>query len=399
MSINSLYKAAVISILLYSLLLFYSCSGDNSGTADISQGILIDSGAMKTAKNELLSIIPAHESLPPKGPGLALAMGGAHLRILKEKYSEVIITMPQITNGQVPVAYAVSCSPEGSCLEYRIIKRDKLNTAVRITVNGKKDAEIQIEWIAVVLLKNKPEMQSEIRCPESLIKPTSCVQAEHKNIKALSRELWPEDGEINSYAENIQSFIMGMVQKNQPAKIDAISILDSGCNWICTANANLACALMRTKGICARSLAVIPVISRRLEMHRVVEYCIDGQWISFDPSSLNKNIPLMPWQGIVMAQTTIDDEETSMKPRMGSMPGCPYGQEIEICSNAVSLWGNDFFWTIAIPLAEFEVDEENARLIETEWIRFLETGLIQRKQINAARAENLNDLIKHFKQD
>jgi len=63
-----------------------------------------------------------------------------------------------------------------------------------------------------------------------------------------------------------------MEQKEQARSLDAVGILKSGQVGICTANANLACALLRVKQIPCRSIAAIPPISRRLEMHRIVEY-------------------------------------------------------------------------------------------------------------------------------
>ncbi len=51
-----------------------------------------------------------------------------------------------------------------------------------------------------------------------------------------------------------------------------------------------------------------------------------------------------PWQTVIMAKTTVADEELAMKPRMGSMPGCPYAQEIELIqTRTTTLWGQDFF--------------------------------------------------------
>ena len=46
---------------------------------------------------------------------------------------------------------------------------------------------------------------------------------------------------------------------------------------------------------------------------------------------------------------------------MGSALGCPFGQEVEI-SAGLTLSGNEFYWTIAAPLAQFEVNDETARL-------------------------------------
>jgi Transglutaminase-like superfamily len=183
----------------------------------------------------------------------------------------------------------------------------------------------------------------------------------------------------------------------RPRSFDAMGILRSGQNGICTANANLAAALMRSKGLACRSVAVVPPISRRLEMHRIAEFAQDGGWIPFDPSSVSRDIPAKPWQNIIMAKTTITDEEIAMKPRMCVMIGCPYGQEIEMLSSGVMLYGQDMFWTEAKPLAEFDSTDEINRLAAEAWNRYCKTGTLtegQRKSGGARTAKELVELLK-----
>jgi hypothetical protein len=179
--------------------------------------------------------------------------------------------------------------------------------------------------------------------------------------------------------------------------MDALGILDSGGNWICTANANLAAALLRAREIPARSIATIPPTAQRLEMHRVVEYFDDGRWVKFDPSSLQKDIPLKPWQNVIMAKTTMADEDIAMKPRMGTSLGCPYGQELELLDGGITLWGKDLFWTIAKPLAEFEASNEAIDLARSAWNGFLDTGKLSPGRIQAAAARDASTFLEGWK--
>src|SRR3954470_8166493 len=126
-------------------------------------------------------------------------------------------------------------------------------------------------------------------------------------------------------------------------------------------------------------------------MHRVVEYLDHGQWSSFDPSSVQPDVPMPPSAGIIMAKTTIEDERDSMKPRMGSALGCPFGQEVELSDIGLTLSGNEFFWTIAAPLAEFEVNAEAASLAMENWTRFLKSGVSSTESFKAAAAKNLDE--------
>ena len=109
-------------------------------------------------------------------------------------------------------------------------------------------------------------------------------------------------------------------------------------------------------------------------MHRVVECFSGGRWSAFDPSSLQPAIPLQPWHDVVMARTTIADEEQAMKPRIGVSLGCPVGQELEFSGPGISFAPPDFFWTTAKPLKEYEVTEQEMDKARGEWERFLRTG-------------------------
>jgi len=132
-------------------------------------------------------------------------------------------------------------------------------------------------------------------------------------------------------------------------------------------------------------------------MHRVVEFFEKGRWLAFDPSSVAADIPTKPWQNIIMAKTTTWDEQVAMRPRMGSTAGCPYGQEIEMLSTGVNLSGQDFFWAMAKPLAEFEPTDEAVRLATEAWSHYLKTGALSQGQIKAETAKNATELVSFLR--
>lgn len=86
-----------------------------------------------------------------------------------------------------------------------------------------------------------------------------------------------------------------------------------------------------------------------------------------------------------------------MKPRMGAMRGCPYGQEAELLTPGVTLFGTDFFWTQAAPLAEFEASEEVAKAAAKAWAGYLETGKLSAGQLKAASAKTAAELTEALK--
>jgi hypothetical protein len=316
--------------------------------------------------------------------GLAWVTGGAHLKVTWDGPQEVILPLPQLADGQVPVCYFIRCAPPDAAEEFRLRKREHCNVVVSVRLAG-GGREVQLEWSAVVLLAPRA-VTPKATATESYRAATPCVQSQAAEVVQLAADLWPATGKAADFAANIQRHIQQTKRKEQPRSLDAQGILRSGENSICTANANLAAALMRAKGIACRSVAVVPPISQRLEMHRIVEFFDNNRWQSFDPSFLQTDILAKPWQNIMMAETTAWDEQVSMKPRMGSMVGCPYGQELELLSPGVTLWGQDFFWSMAKPLAEFEPTDEAVRLAVEGWNRYLETGTLTHGQLRAASA-------------
>jgi hypothetical protein len=293
---------------------------------DVASGVVIRQPGLAGLQAELAKSIESAPARVMKNSGLAGAIGGARVRVSSADPQEVILPIPQLADGQVPICYFISTTPAEAATEFRLRKRDDCNIVVGVRLAGKKQ-DVQITWSSVVLLG--PQAGTPNRTPaEPYRTATSCVQSRADQVTQLATQTWPRTGKAGDFAVNIQRHIRVMKRLERPRSLDAVGILKSGENSICTANANLASALMRSKGIACRSMAVIPPISQRLEMHRIVEFSEHDRWFAFDPSSLQADIPATPWQNIIVAKTTTQDEQVAMKPRMGAMVGCPYGQEI-----------------------------------------------------------------------
>jgi len=332
------------------------------------------------------------------GTGLVGAVGGARVKILNEGTHEILIPMPQLVDSQIPVCYSITTTPGEAATKYSLRIREDSNAVVSLQLNGSPGQEIRIDWVSIILISPRVVVPNQVST-EQYIRPTACVQSGDTQITKLAQKLWPDNGRIDAYAANIQEFIRDMKQNKQPRSMDASGILESGGNWICTANANLGAALLRVKKIPARSIAVIPPTAQRLEMHRIVAYFDSGKWVKFDPSSLQKDIPMKTWQNIIMAKTTITDENVAMKPRMGTSLGCPYGHELEIPDGGITLCGKDFFWTMARPLAKFDACDEAINRARKGWNGFLETGKLGQGQIVAMSAKNAADFLEGLKSE
>ncbi len=360
--------------------------GIHPSEPDKEKDVLVQSQGFNELQDELAQRITEAPPRRMQAPGLAGAMGGASLRVFANAPQEVLLPMPQWTDGQVPIGYFMTCTPNDAVADYRLHRSEQGNAMLKIRLAGKKQ-EVRLTWSAIVLVS--PHIKGvEQHSLEPYRQPSKCVQADADEITKLAAHLWPASGQASDFAARLQQHIRGMKRIHPPRSLDALSILKSGENGICTANANLAAALMRAKGIPCRTLAVIPPIAQRLEMHRIVAYFDKDRWQLFDPSSLHADIPCQPWQNLILHQTTFEDEQAAMKRRMGVMLGCPYGQEIEMLSSGVSLFGQDFYWTLAKPLAEFNSTPALASLAVQAWEQFLATGQLTPGQRQARSAQS-----------
>lgn len=371
------------------------CGQQNPGW-DMATGVLVS----PSADTGVVEAIKAVEtSVPPRimqGSGLAGAMGGVSLKAQRAGSYDVVLSLPQLVDSQAPVFYGLNAKPKTALAACRLQVRNDGNAFVNLKLDVTKDQEVTVEWSSVVLIAPRLIIENHA-APEALRAASPCAQADNTRIVELAGKLWPPTGKTRNYAANVQKFIRTMQRRTQPMSLDAMGILESGQNTICTANANLACALMRARQIPCQSIATLPILSRRLEMHRIVEYYDDGTWITFDPSLVHADIPLKPWQNIIMGKTSLADEQGSMKPRLGTMRGCPFGQEIEFARPGLNLFGQAFFWTIAVPLAEFEVTDEASKLTAGLWEQYLKTGTLSEAQLKAVLARNLSDYLEAIK--
>jgi hypothetical protein len=374
------------------------CSAQDSIPEDPSRGVVIQPKAWDELHEDLAETIKKSNSKTMTGPGTVGCLGGARFKLVKTGTHIVTMPLPQMVDGQVPISFCVRGTPSNAVVEYRVQRRDESNDILSVTLKGDRSQEVQIEWASVVLIAEKPESHGQ-SLSDAYRTPTACVQSESAEIQALAEKLWPASGDVQEYARNIQRFIRDMKQRKPPRSLDALGILDSGMNGVCTANANLALALLRAKDIPSRSMAVIPPNGQRLEMHRIVEYRDDTETNYFDPSSVSADVPMQPWQTMIMAKSTIADEDLSMKPRMGVMMGCPYGQEAELPKSGIVFTGQEFFWTMAKPLAEFDPSDAAVSLAREAWTQFLNEGVMRKGQIDAAKASDSNELAESLRME
>lgn len=384
---------------IVALALCAGCGSRDPGPPPgLSPGVALDRQDAPALHDRIAGAVQAAPPGVGNGGGLIGVLGGARVKLLRTGTHELLLPLPQFTETQIPLCHALVTQPREAAKQCRLHLRDGANAVIIVELEGQRDREVQMDWSAVILIANQPASRAP-QAAEVHRSATPCVEYSASQVQTLADRLWPASGKPAEYAANIQGFIRQMKQTKPPRSLDALGILESGGNWICTANANLAAALLRAKGLPARSLAVIPPTGQRLEMHRIVEYSEADLWHAFDPSSLQTNVPLKPWQNVIMAVTTPADEALAMKPRAGAALGCPYGHELELVRGHLTPWGTDFFWTQGKRLAAFDPGEEAIVLARQAWSDFLASGKLSGQQVRAASVANAAGLLEALRPD
>ncbi|HET6495026.1 MAG TPA: transglutaminase-like domain-containing protein [Thermoleophilia bacterium] len=389
--------ALAVGLAGFLIALSWRQSRGDVAPASISSGVAVQREGLAELEAGLRATMESTPSQVMTRSGLAGAMGGARVRLSSGKPQEIMMPVPQLADGQIPICFFISSTPADAVTEYRLRTREEGNVVIGICLAG-GDEEVRIAWSSVVLLAPCAVIPNATSA-DAYRAANPCVQADADEIKELAALTWASSSGATEFADGIQRHIREMARREQPRSLDAVAILRSGENGICTGNANLAAALMRAKGIACRSIATIPTISQEVEMHRIVEFSEGGRWLAFDPSSVQRDVPAKAWQNIIMAKTTIGDERLAMKSRPAAMAGCPYGQELELLTSGVALCGQDFFWTMAKPLAAFEPTHEAIRLAVADWNRYLTTGALTQAQLNASSAATTTEFAERLRDE
>src|SRR5262245_45086949 len=77
----------------------------------ISPGVAVRQDGLVGPHAELDKAIAAATAGVMKQSGLAGVTGGTHLKVTSGGPQEVILPIPQLTDGQVPVCYFIRCTP------------------------------------------------------------------------------------------------------------------------------------------------------------------------------------------------------------------------------------------------------------------------------------------------
>jgi len=326
-----------------------------------------------------------------EGSGIAHAQG--HFQITTQQDVDtprIAFPIPLTFEDQVPIYFEIRTNPEDALKETVIKKRDEYNWIAELTFNPlKKDETVEIVWDGYVFIRDHDysqlpenvELPKENELPKEILPwlaSTACVQVDHPEIQEKAKEIRGESTDILEIAQKTANFFETGITRGEFRSLDAVEALHKGGS--CTSFANLAAALLRANGIPTRILAVYPTWASSLQTHYIVEFYVSGYgWVRFE-STLGK-IPWQPYQDIVVAVVTPEDEDRSFEQLRWAAPGVPWFSLTEnlsdytmLCKGMVDPEKNCDHGAEAVILfdAEEEKIEEAFNLTWRVWNAYLE---------------------------
>jgi hypothetical protein len=228
----------------------------------------------------------------------------------------VTFPIPSTQAGQIPLAFDVVCDPPDALRGFRWVRRDEgLNWSCELKI----DAPVRgaaVRWEALVLVPGPKRCAlpkaKEAEAPHETrqwLRSTACVQSDDAGIAAKAAELAEGTRDIEAYVRRVVEFTQANGGSFETAKtVDARAALAFGGSR--TSRANLAAALLRARGIPARTLSHLPTWTKAVHEHWLVEYWHPGTgWVWAEPS-LGELQPDR-WTVVALAIASADDEDRS----------------------------------------------------------------------------------------
>jgi transglutaminase-like putative cysteine protease len=272
-------------------------------------------------------------SAPLDGPGVVHAQAQAAVASRsKDGVGVLTFPIPGTYRDQVPLTFDLHVEPPAALKGYRWVRRSDLrNWLCEVTVAPTQEGAL-VQWEGLVLVdrgKSDPLPRADQPETPEEAKPwtrsTACVQSDDPAIRDKANELAKGTEGLEAYSRRVIEFTSH--HKGKPGvafdALDARKGLD--CGGSCTSRANLAAALLRARGVPARTVAHLPTWSGPLYEHWLVEYWHPGAgWVWLE-SSLGKFRPL-PCSLVVLNVANPEDEDKAFDPLQCRqvMPGAPH---------------------------------------------------------------------------
>jgi hypothetical protein len=252
--------------------------------------------------------------------------------------------VPGLYREQIPLTLKISAQPSSALIGYHISKRlDGLNWMAQVVVKPPEGGCI-VTWESLVLVDGRekkilPKAKFPADSPFSSSnwkRSSVCVQSNKTAIKEKADQIGKGADDVETYARRVISFTAENKGTGAPfVSLDALSALS--CGGSCTSRANLAAALLRARGIPARTLSHMPAwFKHPMYEHWLVEYWHPGSgWVWLE-STLDQMQP-DPQTVVVLAVSNLYDEEKAIDvvhlrgimPGAAYLSGCEFSRELE----------------------------------------------------------------------
>ncbi len=251
----------------------------------------------------------------------------------------VTFPIPGLYREQIPLSLDVSTDPSSALLGYVVKRReDKLNWVCEVRLKTSLEP-VLIKWESRVLVAGRADTRppSVSLSAPNIVSPwrrgSLCVQSDDRDIKAKALQLSAGTDDLETYVRRVIRFTkMNKGNGTVFDALDAKKALASGGS--CTSRANLAAALMRARGIPARTMSHLPTwYGAEMFEHWLVEYWHPGAGWIWVESTLGQYQPA-PNTLVVLAVSSIEDENKCEDPvhLRAIMHGAPYlsGRELSV---------------------------------------------------------------------
>jgi transglutaminase-like putative cysteine protease len=250
-----------------------------------------------------------------RGPGVIRASAATAVKPGKEAEGTVTFPIPTSYRDQVPLTFDVAVNPPDALVSYRCFQReDELNWMCEVKVHPPA-AGASVRWESLVLVGDRfsPALPAatSVEVPdeaEPWTHSTGCVQSDDPAVKAKAEELSASWTDLESYVRKVLRF----TSTNQGKPGAVFDTLDASkameCGGSCTSRANLAAALLRARGIPARTVAHLPTWCGPLYEHWLVEYWHPGAGWVWIESTLGQLQP-KPYSLVVINVANPEDED------------------------------------------------------------------------------------------
>ncbi len=264
-------------------------------------------------------------------PGVLYATANTCVYPCAGEAGVVSFPVPLCSRGQVPLAFLPSAEPASALESFRLRRRaDGCNLLAELRVRPPAGGA-RVRWEALVLVGDEEPTKlgfaPRAAAPpptQSWLRSTACVQSAHPEIAARAAELGEAYPEIVEYVSKVIEVTSRLGGESPLEALDAYTAFRVGGS--CTSRANLAAALLRARGIPARTVAHLPVSPRsELYQHWLVEWWHPAAgWVRSESST--GELQVADRDLVVLNVSQPDDEDRAFDPQIPHshvLPGLP----------------------------------------------------------------------------